>query len=77
MCATRHPTCLGFAAHSAQPSGALAETARQTAGDRIKTTAELRGNPTPLNLRLAGALLHIGHEAIVNALAMGIPPCRK
>jgi signal transduction histidine kinase len=53
--------------------GALAETADKTARDKIKTTAELRGNPTPLNLRVADALLHIGQEAIANALGHGDP----
>jgi signal transduction histidine kinase len=57
--------------------GALAETAQKTAGDKIKTTAELHGNPTPLNLRLADALLHIGQEAIANALGHGDPTSLK
>ena len=57
--------------------GALAETAHKTAGDKIKTTAELRGNPSPLNLRLADALLHIGQEAIANALGHGDPTVLK
>jgi signal transduction histidine kinase len=53
--------------------GELAETARKTAGDKITATAELHGNPIPLNLRLADALLHIGREAIANALSHGDP----
>jgi signal transduction histidine kinase len=57
--------------------GALAETARKTAGDKIMTTAEIHGNPTPLNLRLADALLHIGQEAISNALGHGDPTLLK
>jgi signal transduction histidine kinase len=57
--------------------GALAETAHRTAGDNIKVTAELHGNATPLNLRVADALLHIGQEAIANALSHGDPSVLK
>jgi signal transduction histidine kinase len=57
--------------------GALAETANKTAGDKIKIAAELLGNPTSLNLRLADALLHIGQEAISNALGHGDPTVLK
>lgn len=55
----------------------LAETARKTARGKIQTVAELEGNPIPLNLRLADALLHIGREAIVNALTHGDPSLLK
>ncbi|MGA8731171.1 MAG: ATP-binding protein [Terracidiphilus sp.] len=55
----------------------LAETTRKTAGNKIKTTAELRGSPIPLDLRLADALLHIGREAIANALSHGDPTVLK
>ena len=48
---------------------ALAETARKIAGDQIGVVAKLQGNPAPLNLRLADALLRIGQEAIANAVA--------
>lgn len=56
---------------------ALEETANKTARDKMKTTAELRGNPTPLNLRVEDALLHIGQEAIANALGHGDPTMLK
>lgn len=48
---------------------ALAETAHKIAGGQIGIVANLHGNPTPLNLRLADALLRIGQEAIANAVA--------
>jgi signal transduction histidine kinase len=77
--ASRTIAMLGSASPRIQHNllGALAETAHKTAGDKIKTTAELRGNPTPLNLRLADALLHIGQEAIANALGHGDPTTLK
>ncbi|WP_263357077.1 family 16 glycoside hydrolase [Acidicapsa ligni] len=53
--------------------GALANTARKIAGDQIKTNTELIGSSTPLNLRLADALLHIGQEAIANAVGHSDP----
>jgi signal transduction histidine kinase len=53
--------------------GSLAETARRIAGDQIKTTTRLQGNPTPLSLRVADALLHIGQEAIANAVGHSDP----
>jgi len=73
--ASRTIAMLGSASPDIQHNllGALAETAQKTARDKIKTTAEQRGNPTPLNLRLADALLHIGQEAIANALGHGDP----
>jgi signal transduction histidine kinase len=55
----------------------LSETARKTARNKIKTTAELRGDPISLNLRLADAFLHIGREAIANALSHGDPSILK
>jgi signal transduction histidine kinase len=39
--------------------------------------AELIGNPVQLNLRVADALLHIGREAISNALSHGNPTVLK
>jgi signal transduction histidine kinase len=77
--ASRTIAMLGSASPRIQQNllGALAETADKTAGDKIKTIAELRGNPTPLNLRLADALLHIGQEAIANALGHGNPTVLK
>jgi signal transduction histidine kinase len=53
--------------------GVLAETARKIAGDQIAIHAELHGSSTPLNLRLADALVHIGREAIANAVSHGNP----
>ncbi len=55
----------------------LSETARKTARNQIKTTAELRGDPISLNFRLADAFLHIGREAIANALGHGDPSILK
>ena len=46
----------------------LEETAHKLASGGIRTVVELRGDPIPLNLRLVDALLHIGGEAIVNAV---------
>lgn len=57
--------------------GKLAETAHKTARDQLKITAELRGDSAPLNLRLADAFLHIGREAIANALGHGDPTVLK
>ncbi|MGA7340971.1 MAG: ATP-binding protein [Terracidiphilus sp.] len=73
--ASRTIAMLGLASSSIQNNllGELAETTHKTAGNKIKTTAELNGNPMPLNLRLADALLHIGREAIANALSHGDP----
>lgn len=55
----------------------LTETARKTAGDGIKISANLNGSPTPLSLRLTDALLHIGREAIANALSHSDPTVLK
>lgn len=52
---------------------ALAETAHKIAADSIRTVAETKGSATPLNLRLANALLHIGQEAIANAVGHSAP----
>jgi signal transduction histidine kinase len=52
---------------------ALETMARKIAGNQIQTIVELRGNPQPLNLRLVDALLHIGGEAIVNAVGHADP----
>ena len=48
--ASRTIAMLGSASPRIQHNllGALSETAHKTAGDKIKITAELRGNPTPL-----------------------------
>ena len=53
--------------------GALGETAKKIAGEQIDTVVEQRGNPTSLNLRVADALLHIGREAVVNAVGHANP----
>ena len=57
--------------------GELAEIARRTAPDSISIAAELDGEPVPLNLRVADALLHIGREAIINAVAHADPTILK
>lgn len=49
--------------------GAFTETVKKIAGDRIRIITELRGDSVRLDLRLADALLHIGREAIVNAVS--------
>ncbi len=49
--------------------GALADAARKITGDQVRIITELNGNPSLLHLRLADALLHIGREAIVNAVS--------
>lgn len=53
--------------------GELTRIARKTAPSDIQVVAEVRGEAAPLNLRIADALLHIGREAIVNALSHGNP----
>ena len=52
---------------------ALADTARKIAGDKIEIITELHGTFVLLNLRLADALLHIGQEAIANAVSHADP----
>jgi signal transduction histidine kinase len=51
----------------------LAETARKIAGNRITIVKETRGNALSLNPRLANALVHIGQEAIANAVGHANP----
>jgi signal transduction histidine kinase len=77
--ASRTIALLGMASPQIQHDllGALAEVARKTARNKVETVAELRGDPIPLNLRLADALLHIGREAIANALNHGDPTVLK
>jgi signal transduction histidine kinase len=53
--------------------GALAGTARTIASDQIRLLVRSSGNVASLNLRLADALLHIGREAIVNAVGHSDP----
>jgi signal transduction histidine kinase len=52
---------------------ALARTARKIAGEQIKVITRLNGNPLPLTLRVTDALLHIGQEAIANAVTHSDP----
>jgi hypothetical protein len=77
--ASRTIAILGAASPSIQNNllKSLTETARKTARNRVQTLPELRGNPIPLNLRLADTLLHIGREAIVNAIGHGDPTVLK
>jgi signal transduction histidine kinase len=51
----------------------LANTARKIAGDHIDTRTRIEGTPFRLNLRVANALLHIGQEAITNAVSHANP----
>jgi signal transduction histidine kinase len=51
----------------------LASTANKIAGNKIKTTTVLHGNIAPLSLSLTDALLHIGQEAIANAVSHAAP----
>jgi signal transduction histidine kinase len=53
--------------------GSLEELARRVATCQIKIIVESSGAPSQLKLRLADALVHIGREAIVNALAHSDP----
>jgi len=53
--------------------GELSEIARKTAANNIRIITEQHGEAAPLSLRLADALLHIGREAITNALSHGAP----
>jgi signal transduction histidine kinase len=53
--------------------GVLVDIAWKAARNNVDTIAELHGDAIPLNLRLADALLHIGREAIANALNHGDP----
>lgn len=55
----------------------LVETARKIAGNRIKIVTELHGSLIHLNLRTADALLHIGEEAIANAVIHSEPTLLK
>jgi signal transduction histidine kinase len=73
--ASRTIAMLGSASPPIQQNllGALAEAARRIAGDQITISAELRGTSIPLNLRLANAMLHIGQQAVANAVDHGNP----
>jgi signal transduction histidine kinase len=73
--ASRTVATLAAPSHPAQHNlvAALAETADKIAGKQIDITANVSGNPAPLNQRLADALLHIGKEAIANAVSHADP----
>ena len=77
--ASRTIALLGLASPQIQRDllGALADVARKAARNKIETIAELQGDPIPLNLRVADAFLHIGREAIANALNHGHPTILK
>lgn len=51
----------------------LIQTTRKITGDSVETDARTEGAPFRLNLRLANALLHIGQEAIANAVSHAHP----
>lgn len=53
--------------------GELEKTARKIAGNQIRIISRLTGSATTLALRLADALLHIGQEAIANAVSHSDP----
>jgi len=73
--ASRTIAMLGSRAPSFQENllTSLTDVATHIAGTQIRIVSELRGNARPLNLRLADALLHIGREAIVNAISYADP----
>ena len=73
--ASRTISLLGEASPSIKNDllGELDQIARKTAPNSIRIVAALNGEPVPLNLRVADALLHIGRESIVNALSHGNP----
>lgn len=77
--ASRTIALLGLASPQIQHHllGILAGMARKAARNKIVTIAELHGDPIPLNIRVADALLHIGREAIANALNHGDPTVLK
>ena len=55
----------------------LEETAHRIGGNRIETKVQLIGTPDRLKLRVADAFLHIGREAIANAINHGNPSVLK
>jgi signal transduction histidine kinase len=73
--ASRTIAMLGSASPQIQQNllGSLAETARRIAGDQIRTVTRLHGTPVSLGLRLADGMLHIGQEAIANAVSHSEP----
>jgi signal transduction histidine kinase len=77
--ASRTIAILGQASPSIENNllGELVAIAHKTAPDSIRIISELHGEPTQLNLRVADALLHIGREAIMNALSHANPSALK
>jgi signal transduction histidine kinase len=73
--ASRTIAMLGSRSPSIRDSilAALVDTANKIAGTQIRIVTELHGNAKPLNLRVADALLHVGREAIVNAVSYANP----
>lgn len=53
--------------------GTLEDAAHRIAGESIKTSVRMEGSPTPLSLRVANSLMHIGREAINNAAGHAQP----
>lgn len=54
-------------------AGALTRTAKKIAGNEMEVKTSTEGTPFRLNLRLTNALLHIGQEAIANAVSHANP----
>jgi len=73
--ASRTVATLAATSHPAQHNllASLAETANKIAGQRINVSASVSGHATPTDRRLADALLHIGKEAIANAVSHADP----
>jgi len=51
----------------------FSEAARRIAGDEIKVTVHVDGDPVTLRLRVTSALTQIGQEAITNAVSHAAP----
>lgn len=51
----------------------FSEAAHRIAGDQVKITTHVEGNPVPFRLRIANALMQIGQEAITNAVSHSAP----
>jgi signal transduction histidine kinase len=73
--ASRTIAMLSTASPSIQENllGTFSEAAHRIAGDQIKITTYVNGNPVPLRLRTANALMQIGQEAITNAVSHSAP----
>ena len=53
--------------------GTFSEAAHRIAGDQIRIITRVDGNPVPLRLRIANAVMQIGQEAITNAVSHSAP----